>query len=330
MNRRRLIQTLILLVGLTGIALAVWKSVEDTQGQVLPSAAALVAGGLLAQIGILASARAWVSLFSDLLTERSNRALLRGTFYLSQLTKYLPVGGVAQAASQLGLAPTAGIPLKRAAVAYPVSAVCAVVAGLTLSTGLVFETGLPGWVRVLCVCGLLSVVLLRRGLMARFLTFARRVYHRVPSAELLPTQRDILMFYVWALVTVAASAAAYSLMLGSLHTGANLLTIFCGFALSWVIGFLAVPIPAGVGVREALLVALILGVGTGSVLAASLALRLLTIGTEVMAFLVNKLVVRHHQRRLAGLAGGGPSATAAADAPITTSEPTPGHAVGGA
>jgi uncharacterized membrane protein YbhN (UPF0104 family) len=188
---------------------------------------------------------------------------------------------------------------------------------------LVFETGLPGWLRALSACGLLSVVLLRRNLMAWVLGVARRLYHRIPSAELLPTQRDIVLFYLWALVTIGVACVAYSLLLGSLHTGANVVTIFCAFALSWVIGFLAVPIPAGVGVREALLVALIPGVGAAPVLAASLALRLLTIGTEVLAVLGNKWILRHH-RKVASR-----DLATEATPPLTTSDPTPGPAVGG-
>jgi uncharacterized membrane protein YbhN (UPF0104 family) len=64
--------------------------------------------------------------------------------------------------------------------------------------------------------------------------------------------------------------------------------------LSWAVGFLAVPIPAGVGVREAVLIGLLPGVGTAQLLAASLALRLLTIGTELVATLGNKVAMRRY------------------------------------
>ena len=63
------------------------------------SALSGVGAAVLALVAIVASARAWVALFSDLVDSRASRSVLRGTFYLSQLTKYLPVGGVAQAAS---------------------------------------------------------------------------------------------------------------------------------------------------------------------------------------------------------------------------------------
>jgi glycosyltransferase 2 family protein len=296
MHRRRLVQTIILMVGLAGIAWAITRTVDEAQEQVLPSASALAIGALLALAAIVSSARAWVALFSDLVPSRASRSVLRGTFYLSQLTKYLPAGGVVQAASQLGLAPSAGVPLKRAAVAYPVSAVGAVAAGATLASPLAMDTDLPAWVRVLAALGLATVGLLHRGLMARALGLARRAIHRVPTADQLPTQRDILMFYLWALLTIGSLCGTYVVLLHSLNNDSSALTTFSAFAASWVLGFVAVPIPAGIGIREAVLVGLLPGVPTAQLLSASLALRLLTIGTELLAMSGNRMLLRRHVR----------------------------------
>ncbi len=293
MIKRRLIQTAILVVGLVGIALAVAESVDQAGETVLPAPETIAVAGVLSLVAITASARAWVALFSDLLVSAASRNVIRGTFYLSQLTKYVPAGGLVQATSQLTLARAAGVPLRRAAVAYPVSAVGAVAGGSTLAAGLAFATDLPGWVRVIAFLGLGMVVFLHRGLMAWVLDFMHRRWARVPGSDQLPTQRDILIFYVWALVTIGAMCAAYTVMLSSL-SDAPPLNVFCAFAASFVIGFLAIPIPAGVGVREALLVLLIPGVGTGPLLAVSLALRLLSIGAELLALIANKLVARRY------------------------------------
>jgi uncharacterized membrane protein YbhN (UPF0104 family) len=219
---------------------------------------------------------------------------MRGTYYLSQLTKYLPVGGFAQAASQLSLAPSAGITVRRAAVAFPVSAVCAVAAGATLGSGLALAGDLPGWARVVAALGLLSPLLLYRPWMAKALNTARRLVHRIPDIDHLPSQREIIACYLWAAVTIGSFSVAYAVLLASTTEGENPARVFCAFALAWVIGFLAVPIPAGLGVREALLVVFLPGVGTAALLAASLALRLLGIATEALALTVNRAVVRHH------------------------------------
>jgi uncharacterized membrane protein YbhN (UPF0104 family) len=299
MNRKRLLQTAVLLVGLVGIGFAIAESVDRAGEQVMPSTDSIVVAAVLMLVAISASARAWVALFSDLVKDPASRNVLRGTFYLSQLTKYVPAGGLVQATSQLSLARAVGVPLRRAAVAFPVSAVGAVAGGSTLASGLAFDSDQPGWVRLLAVAGLGTVALLHRGLMARVLDFAHRRYTRIPGSDQLPTQRDILVFYVWALVTIGAMCLAYTAMLGSLSDESPPI-VFCAFAASFVIGFLAVPIPAGVGVREAVLVLLLPGIGTGPLLAVSLALRLLAIGTEVLALLANKVVGRRHPPAMIG------------------------------
>src|ERR671910_864938 len=69
MSRR--LQTVILLAGLVGIAFAVSRTVDTAQDQVLPSAPAWMVAGVLTLVAIVASARAWVALFSDLLDARA-------------------------------------------------------------------------------------------------------------------------------------------------------------------------------------------------------------------------------------------------------------------
>jgi hypothetical protein len=296
MKHRNLLQTGILVAGLAGIAFVIAQTVDESTGQVMPSAPALVVAGALALVAITASARAWAVLFRDLLTSRSRRLALRGTFYIAQLTKYLPAGGVIQVASQLGLAPTAGVPLKRAAVAFPVSAIGALSACATFGCGLALVADLPGWARTLAGLSLLTVILLYRPLMARALDLVRRFIPRTPTADQLPRQVDIVAFYLWALVTISSLCLGYTVLLLSVTDGINGATVFCAFAMSWAIGFLAVPVPAGVGVREAVLVAAVPGVPAAPLLAASLALRVLTIATEVLALVGNRLISRLHGR----------------------------------
>jgi uncharacterized membrane protein YbhN (UPF0104 family) len=272
------------------------KAVGDAQEQVLPGIPALVVGSVLSLVAICASARTWGALFRDLLHDHVSRLTLRGTYYLSQLTKYLPVGGVAQAASQLSLAPSAGVPVGRAAIAFPVSAVCAISAGATLGAGLAFAGELAPWARAIAIACIAAPVLLYRPWMAKVIELARRFVHRIPSPDRLPSQRNIVVSYLWAGMTIGCFAIAYAVLLGSVTNGENPARVFCAFALAWVIGFLVVPIPAGLGIREALLVAFLPGVGAAPLLAASLALRLLGIGTELLALFGNRLAQRRHAR----------------------------------
>ena len=60
------------------------------------------------------------------------------------------------------------------------------------------------------------------------------------------------------------------------------------FIAAWVIGFLVIPIPSGVGIREAVLVAIVPGATAAPLLAASLAQRLVAIAAELLAVVVNR------------------------------------------
>jgi glycosyltransferase 2 family protein len=291
LNYRRLIQTAVLIVGLAAIAVAFARTVDDARDQVLPSAGAFAAAGGLALIAILASGRSWVTLFHDLLDTRSQRRRFEATYYLSQLTKYLPTGGVVQAASQLSLAASTGVSRSRIALAFPVSVIGTAAAGATLGAGASLSTELPGWARALAIMGLAAPALLHRGLMRFVLEHVRRFVRRVPAPDHLPSQRSIVVYYGWALVSIGATASAYTVLLRSLTNDVNPAIIFCAFALSWTVGFLVLPLPAGIGVREAVLVAA-LPVGAGPLLAASLAQRLLAMGADVTAAFGSKIVAR--------------------------------------
>jgi uncharacterized membrane protein YbhN (UPF0104 family) len=67
------------------------------------------------------------------------------------------------------------------------------------------------------------------------------------------------------------------------HDGAGVLRAIGGFALAWCVGFVAVVVPAGAGVREVLLVAVLAPViGAGGAIAVALASRLLTTAADLM------------------------------------------------
>jgi glycosyltransferase 2 family protein len=282
-NRRRLFQTGVLVVGLTGLALTVASTLDDASEQVMPGPGALAAGAALALAAILTSGRAWVALFHETLHDRGHRMRFEGNYYVSQLTKYLPAGGAVQAASQVSMASAAGVPLGRVALAFPVSAVGSIAAGATIGSGLALVSDLPAWARASSLLGLATPALLHRRFLAGVLEFGRRFVRRIPATDRLPSQRRILSFYAWAVVSMGCTAGAYTVLLQSLSDEASPGVVFVAYAMSWTVGFLAVPLPAGIGVREAVLVACLPGVGAAPLIAASLAHRLLGIGAELTA-----------------------------------------------
>ena len=306
-DHRRTIRLVVFVLGIVGLIIAVRRGLDESRGQVLPDPPALIAAGALTLASIALAARGWTELFD----RRHDRRALAGSLYASQLTKYLPAGGFVQAASQVSMTVTAGAGVGQAATAAAVWAFTTVVAGCTLAAGLVFAASLPPWLRALSLCGLLAPLLLHRRALAFALHAAHRLIRRVPDPDVLPTQRRILVCFAWSLGNAITGSAAYAVLLSGQDTDANPVTVASAFALSWVVGFLIFPLPSGIGVREAVLVAVVPGASSAALLAASLALRFLVLASELVATVGNQVLARRDRR--AGSASGATDASTAPD-----------------
>jgi uncharacterized membrane protein YbhN (UPF0104 family) len=310
-DHRRKIRLAVFVLGVVGVVTAFRHAVDESRGEVLPDIPALVVAGALLLASIVLAARAWTALFD----RGHDRRALAGSLYASQLTKYLPAGGFVQAAGQVSMSVTAGVTAGQAATAAAVWAFTTVVAGCTLASGLVFAGSLPAWVRAISLCGLLAPVLLDRRALTAALRAAHRLIRRVPDPDILPPQRRVLISFGWSLGNAVTGSAAYAVLLGALDTGANPVTVVSAFALSWVVGFLVFPLPGGIGVREAVLVAVVPGASSAALLGASLALRCLVLACEVVATIGNQALARRERRTRA--ASGAPRDVIAGDDPTS-------------
>lgn len=282
---------LIGVAGLAGLTFAAVAAAREADTQTLPGAGPLAAALVLQLIAFMFAARAWVSLFPP----TADRRGLAAGLYASQLTKYLPAGGFVQVASQVALASQYG-GAAAAALRLPVFSLCSVVAGASLGSLVAFDSDLPAWGRALAACGVLSVGLLHRSIMAGVLGLARRVVRRVPDAAELPPQRAILMSYGFAVGNLAAFATAFTVLLGDL---ASIDPVTAGAALcaGWAAGYLVLFIPSGLGVREAVLLAALPNLAAAPLLAASVAHRLLGLLAEaVLAGTTQLRAVRARRR----------------------------------
>ena len=306
-GHRRTIRLAVFVLGLVGLVIAFRRAVDESRGEVLPDARALTVAGALMLASIVMAARAWTELFD----RGHDRRALAGSLYASQLTKYLPAGGFVQAAGQVSMSVTAGARVGQAATAAAVWALTTIVAGCTLAAGLVFAGSLPTWLRAISLCGLLAPFLLHRRALALALHAAHRLVRRVPDPDVLPTQRRVLVAFAWSLGNAVTGSAAYAVLLGSLGADAGPVTMMSAFALSWVVGFLVFPLPSGIGVREAVLVAVVPGASAAALLGASLAQRSLVLASEVAATVGNQMVARRERRARAALSA--PEAVTAGD-----------------
>jgi hypothetical protein len=272
------------LASIAGLVVATVSTVDDARSQALPGAVPLAVALVLQLLAMTCAARGWVALFP----RDADRAALSNGLYASQLTKYLPAGGFVQAASQVALSSqTTSVGV--AALRLPVFSICSVVAAATVGSVLVLAGELPSWLRLVACLGLTLLILLDRRVLSAALGLARRGVGRLPRPDALPDQRAILRCYFYVLVNQLAYATAFVVLLGDLAE-IDRLTAAAAFSAGWAIGYLALPLPSGLLVREAVLIATLPGPAAGSLLASSVAHRLTAFVAEAT------LAARSHLR----------------------------------
>lgn len=267
-------KALIGLAGLVGLAVAAFTTVDDARDQVLPGMWPLLAAGTVHIVSLVFAARAWVALFPP----DADHALLVRALYTSQLTKYLPAGGFMQVASQVTLSSEQG-GIGAAAIRMPVLSLCSVAAAASAGSLLALSDDLPTWGRALAAAGLLSLLTLDRRLLTILLRVARRLIPRLPDPTELPSQSAILRCYGYSLLNMVLYGCAFVILLGDLADIDPLIAL-AALTAGWAAGYVVLPVPSGLGVREAVLRIALPGIATGSLLGASLAHRLLGLAGE--------------------------------------------------
>jgi glycosyltransferase 2 family protein len=208
-----------------------------------------------AVLGLGASALSWQALMVEFGERLPWPAALR-VFYVGQLGKYLP-GGVWPVLAQMELGHAAGARRRG------VGAAALVVLGVNVTTGMLVAVAcLPftsshalhrsAWVLALLPVG---IVLLHPRVLRALINVVLRLLRQEEIAQPL-RWRGVLLATSWSLVMwfwygVHLAVLAHPLA----EPGHHLLLLSTGaYALAWVVGFLVVIAPAGVGAREAMLV----------------------------------------------------------------------------
>jgi glycosyltransferase 2 family protein len=216
------------------------------------SAYGLVWPYLLRRLGVNASA-GWV-----------------GMFFTSQLGKYLP-GSVWQYAGRVGLAKRRGVTVQTA-----LASIVAEVVFSSVAAGLLGLLVAPGWVALgvlaaLVVAGVVTLLLAPKARPLVTRPLARlRVNRETLAAGLRATPVGTLLY----IPVLGAYGLAFWLTGRALFAvpAAQIGTYIGTFALAWLAGLVAVFAPGGIGVREAVIAALLssrLGEAHAIVLAAT-------------------------------------------------------------
>ena len=248
---------LALMLALLGITLAdqsttLWHEVRRLSLPMLLLAFVLSIAGLVCNLMV------WREVLADLGSRVSVAEAWR-IYFIGGLSKYVP-GAIWPVLAQAELGADRGVPRSRSALSvilnYAVMTCSgAVVAAITLpfaSTGSVRQYF---WILFLIPVG---VALLSPPVLNRLLRLVLRLA-RQPADQQGVSYRGLARMMVWAVAAWSSNGLVIYVLLRQLvgHPQGTLLVSVGAYSLSWAVGFLAVFAPAGAGVREAVMVAVL-------------------------------------------------------------------------
>lgn len=252
--------------------------------------------------GLMCSLMVWRSLLADLGSPLSVNDAFR-VMFIGQLAKYLP-GSVWPLLAQAELAADRGVPRTRTGVSVLLSSAVMVwtgglVAAVTLPFASTASTGQYLWIMLAAP---VTLILLSPPVLNRSLRLLLRLLRR-SSLYQPATLRGLAVSTGWATLGWSLNGLMIYVLTTRLggHDGRQILAVsVAGYALSWVAGFLFIIAPAGAGVREAILVAVVNVQTTGTVaITVALVARGLAVVADAVAGAVAAALVGH--RRLQAL-----------------------------
>lgn len=208
-------------------------------------------------------------------------------YFVGEMGKYLP-GGVWPVLGRGELARRGGVPRTRAYASVAMSLVLLYLSALFVAAAfLPFALsggGFSAWMLFLLALPV-GVGLLHHRVLERLLALGERLTKRTIDVEI-PQWKDSLVLVVRYVPTwLFVGLATYSLA-RSLTPDLSFARVMFATVLSWTAGFLAVPVPAGAGIREAVLTAtsgLEGGVAAATALVARLVFVVVDVGGAVLA-----------------------------------------------
>ena len=216
----------------------------------------LVAAAACAALGMVTIAWGWRHVLA-LLGVRAPAGRVVGWYFAGEIAKYVP-GGVWPVLGRGEIARRHGVPRSRAYASVAMSLgvlylAAMFVAAAFLPFGLSGGTGFSPWMLALLALPV-GVVVLHHEVLGRLVDLVGRVSGRAIDLPI-PVWRDSLLLvarYVptWLFIGTATWAVGRATTTDISYPRVMFATI-----LSWVVGFLAVPVPSGAGIREAVLYA---------------------------------------------------------------------------
>lgn len=286
-----IVRGVLLVLVLAAVAGALWRNWSAVSGEIGRVGAGPIVGSLV--VGLVSptlTMLGWRVLLADL-GSPLRLAPAAGVFFVGQLGKYVP-GSVWSVLAQAEMAARLGIPRRRAGV------VGLVLIGLSILTGglvglpalpLLLDrggTGYPWWLILLAAvagCVVLAPPVLNR-LIGKGLALLRRepLEHSFSTRAVLTA----VAWFVGAWVSMGLSVWVLARAVADPGTDAGRLALVgvCGFVLAATLGMVSFLVPAGVGVRDGLLLLVLTTVlGSPGAVAVVVLARFLNVVVDVIA-----------------------------------------------
>ena len=221
-------------------------------------------------------------------------------YFIGGLSKYVP-GVIWPMLAQAELGADRGVPRSRSALSvilnYAVMTCSgAVVAAITLPFASAGSIAQYFWILFLIPVG---VVLLSPPVLNRLLRLVQRLA-RQPAEQLSVSYRGLARMMAWAIAAWSSNGLVIYVLLRQLagHSQGTLLASVGAYSLSWTLGFLAVFAPAGAGVREAVMVAVLHNHTTTAIaLTVALVSRAISVASDALTGAAASALVGHRRLR---------------------------------
>ncbi|MEX0979699.1 MAG: lysylphosphatidylglycerol synthase transmembrane domain-containing protein [Gemmatimonadota bacterium] len=287
----RIVQ-LLLTVAVTGFILAqLGVSLEEVRALDLedwrPDWLLLLLSSLLLLAGYLVSAAFWGRMVAEMGGPRLSLRVSCRVYFISNLARYVP-GKVWQLAGLSYLARREGVPVSvatgSAVLGHGMALGGAAIVGSLALFGGAERFRVPGAVALVGILGPLLLLTIPP-LFRRLVRLGFRLL-RQPAPEHLRIDpwfgiRWLALYVVnWAMYSIA-----FWVLVRSFHLGGNLPEVASAFSAAYLLGYVAVFAPAGIGVREATLVALLQPVHGVAIVGIAVIARLWTVVVELLVAL---------------------------------------------
>jgi hypothetical protein len=270
----RLALTGLIVLGLVLLSLELHSRADELDRVDPPAALALAGAAACALVGQIGFGVAWDRLVPGV----DDHAALAWSFHGSQPAKYVPLG-VAQPIGQIGLLRAFGPTSGAGAVVWLSQILAIVSAGALLGAGLaLFDGDAP--TRLVLALGVIGPLLMFRPVQVASLSLLRRLSRRVPAESAVPGQRALLEALGFSTVALFLHGSAFAFI--AADAGGEFARLVLAYALAASLST-ATPLPAGLGVREALIVATA-GIAASAALTSALLMRVVLLAVELVLF----------------------------------------------